>query len=183
VTNDADRSRLLQIARDAITAHLTGTRPPAAETGAMAARCGGAFVTIHKSGELRGCIGHIEPDDPITKVIAQCAVAAATTDRRFPAIAPEEVPDIEIELSLLETFEVISDPGDIEIGRDGLLVERGRQRGLLLPQVAPEWKWDAETFLCQTCRKAGLPPDAWKQGATVRKFRAEVFAEKIERNT
>ena len=183
MTGDADRSRLLQIARDAIAAHLTRVPPPAAEPGALALRRGGAFVTIHKAGELRGCIGHIEPTDLITKVVAQCAVSAATTDPRFPAITPAELPDIEIEISLLDAFDVVSGPSDIEIGRDGLLVELGRQRGLLLPQVAPEWKWNAETFLGQTCRKAGLPPDAWKHGATVRKFQAEVFAENPRRKT
>jgi len=177
VTDEADRARLLQIARAAITAHVMGGAAPGPGEPSLASRRGAAFVSIHKAGELRGCIGHLEADDFLTAVVAQCAVSAGTSDPRFPAIARDELPQIEIELSLLGQFERIERPDEIEIGRHGLLVERGRQRGLLLPQVAVEWQWDAATFLSQTCRKAGLPADAWQNGATVWRFEAEVFSE------
>ena len=177
MTDQTDRSRLLQLARHAITAHATGAPPPAFDGAWLASRRGGAFVTLHKAGELRGCIGHLEADDLLTKVVARCAVAASSADPRFPAIGRAELSLIEIEISLLGLFERIVGPADVEIGRHGLLVELGRQRGLLLPQVAVEWKWDAATFLNQTCSKAGLPADGWRNGATTWRFEAEVFSE------
>jgi AmmeMemoRadiSam system protein A len=141
------------------------------------AQLGGAFVTLHSDGDLRGCIGHIERTLPLGKVVPQCAVAACSTDPRFPPVTALELARIDIEISLLGPLEPISGPGDIEIDRHGLMIEQGWQRGLLLPQVATEWKWDASTFLAQTCHKAGLPRDAWKQGATLYRFEAEVFGE------
>ena len=177
MTNDADRLRLLQIARHAMTAHATGTPTPAVDAAWLPSRRGGAFVTLHKSGELRGCIGHLEANDLLTKVVARCAVAASSADPRFPAIGHTELSLIEIEISLLGAFEQIDGPAEVEIGRHGLLVEHGRRRGLLLPQVAVEWKWDAATFLNQTCHKAGLPPEGWRNGAIAWRFEAEVFSE------
>jgi AmmeMemoRadiSam system protein A len=138
---------------------------------------GAAFVTIHKRGELRGCIGHVEANEPLGRVIARCAVAACSLDPRFPALTADELPDIDVELSLLTPLEPIAGPNEIEIGRHGLVVEKGSRRGLLLPQVAVEWKWDAPTFLAHTCHKAGLPRDAWKEGAKMWRFEAEVFGE------
>lgn len=178
MTNEADRLRLLQIARHAITAHATGTAPPDVDAASLAARRGGAFVSLHKAGELRGCIGHLEENELLTKVVARCAVAASTADPRFPAVAHEELALIAIEISLLGLFEPITGPAEIEVGRHGVLVEHGRQRGLLLPQVAVEWKWDAATFLKQTCRKAGLPAEGWRSGVTAWRFEAEVFSER-----
>jgi AmmeMemoRadiSam system protein A len=178
MTPDPDRALLLRIARDAITAHLTG-RPPSTAgcPGAVADRHAGVFVTLHQSGALRGCIGHIEADEPLPRIVARCAIAACSADPRFPAVTPAELPGIQIELSLLGPMEPAIGPGDIEVGRHGLMVEMGRQRGLLLPQVATEWRWDAAAFLTQTCRKAGLPPDSWRHGATVWRFEAEVFGD------
>lgn len=177
MTNDADRLRLLQLARHAITAHATGAPPPAVEPAWLPSRRGGAFVTLHKEGELRGCIGHLEANDLLTRVVARCAVAASSDDPRFPAIGHAELSLIDIEISLLGVFERIAGPADVEIGRHGLLVEHGRQRGVLLPQVAVEWKWDAAMFLNQTCRKAGLPTEGWRNGAIAWRFEAEVFSE------
>jgi uncharacterized protein len=177
VTNPADRLRLLQIARHAITAHATGAAAPEHAVESLASRRGGAFVTLHKEGELRGCIGHLGADDLLTKVVARCAVAASSADPRFPKIAHAELSLIEIEISVLGVFERIDGPAEVEVGRHGVLVEHGRQRGLLLPQVAVEWKWDAATLLDQTCRKAGLPPQGWRKGATAWRFEAEVFSE------
>ena len=177
MTSESDRQLLLRIARAAIAAHITGAATPPCDEGSLVARRGGAFVTIHSHGELRGCIGHIEADERLVDVVARSAAAACSTDPRFAAVTASELPYLAIELSLLGPLELIQSPGDIEIGRHGLIVEMGGHRGLLLPQVASEWKWDVEMFLAQTCHKAGLPRDAWKQDATLWRFEAEVFGE------
>ena len=175
--DEPGRTTLLAIARAAITAYVNGgPRRPPQVTGEVE-RPGGAFVTIHNHGELRGCIGHIEADRPLAQVVADCAVAACSTDPRFPAVTAAELPQLEIEVSVLGPLEPIDDPTEISVGRHGLVVEMGWQRGLLLPQVATEWHWDRMTFLEQTCHKAGLPRDAWKNGAKVWRFEAQVFAE------
>ena len=134
-------------------------------------------MTLHKRGELRGCIGHIEPTEPLGRVVPRCAVAACSSDSRFPPVAAGELDVIDIEISLLGPLEAIAGPQEISVGRHGLVVERGWRRGLLLPQVAAEWGWDAETFLSHTCLKAGLAHDAWRKGAQVWRFEAEVFSE------
>ena len=177
MTSEADRALLLQLARDAITAHVTGTRARAPELSGVLAQPGGAFVSIHKDDQLRGCIGHVEPDEPLGIVIPRCAVAACSTDPRFPPVTPGELPRLDVELSLLGSLEPVSAADEIEVGRHGLVVEQGWRRGLLLPQVATEWNWDRDTFLAYTCRKAGLPHDAWKKGAKLWRFEAEVFGE------
>lgn len=185
MTPEADRQLLLRMARRAIEAYVT--RSPIEVEASVAAdvlaRRGGVFVTIHCHGVLRGCIGHLGADDPLGEVIPRCAVAACSSDPRFPGVRPTELADLDLELSLLGDFERASGPGDIEVGRHGVMVEQGRQRGLLLPQVAVEWGWDAETFLAHTCHKAGLPRDAWQRGATLWRYEAEVFSDgpKVER--
>lgn len=177
MTTDADRQLLLGIARDAISAHLHGAACPPVPAQGGAAEPGGAFVTLRNKGALRGCIGHVERDEPIGGVVARCAVAAATADPRFSPLTAAELAAITIELSLLGPLERVADVGEIEVGRHGLVVEMGSRRGLLLPQVATEWRWDREVFLEQTCHKAGLPREAWKGGAKIWRFEAEVFAE------
>ena len=177
MTNEHDRALLLTIARQAIAAHVGAGATPAAAMAGTLAQLGGAFVTLHSRGELRGCIGHIEATEPIGLVVPRCAAAASSTDPRFPPVTAAELPRIDIEISLLGPLEPIGGPADIEIGRHGLVVEKGGSRGLLLPQVATEWRWDAEAFLSQTCHKAGLPKDAWKHGPKMWRFEAEVFAE------
>jgi AmmeMemoRadiSam system protein A len=188
MTSGRERVLLLQLARDAIAAHVTGGRgnPQSAvgspqstvvERTALDEPRGGVFVSIHHRGELRGCIGHMEADDSLPRIVARCAVAACSADPRFPAVTAVELSQIQIELSLLGPLEHAVGPADIEVGRHGLMVEMGRERGLLLPQVATEWQWDARTFLSQTCRKAGLPADSWQHGAKVWKFEAEVFSD------
>jgi AmmeMemoRadiSam system protein A len=111
--------------------------------------------------------------------VARCARDSATEDPRFPPLTPTELPDVSLEISVLGPIEAIdpADPDAVTIGRHGLIVEQGRRRGLLLPQVAAEWGWTREQFLRQTCHKAGLPPDAWQHGASVYRFDAEVFGE------
>ena len=165
------------MARDAICAHVKGVAAldlPASES---LARRGGAFVSIHYRGELRGCIGHLEADQSLKRVVLDCAVAACSADPRFAPVGARELAGLEIEVSLLGPLEPVASLEDIEVGRHGLLVELDTQRGLLLPQVATEWGWDAETFLAHTCHKAGLARDAWKKGARIWRFQAEVFSE------
>jgi AmmeMemoRadiSam system protein A len=176
MTSPSDRRRLLEIARAAIGAHLgiQATEP----IDALGDRCGGgAFVSLHGRQGLRGCIGHIESDEPVSRLVARCAVAAATRDPRFPAVTRPELPFLHIEVSILGPLEPVRVLGDVAVGRHGVVVEKGVYRGLLLPQVAVEWDWDAETFVSQACLKAGLAADAWKLEATLWRFEAEVFAE------
>jgi len=177
VTSDSDRRLLLQLARDVIAAHVEAKSHAVVDVCGVLARPGGAFVSVHHRGELRGCIGHIEANEPLGVVVPRCAVAACSTDPRFPAVTAAELPELDIELSLLGPLEPITGAAEVEIGRHGLMVGLGWSRGLLLPQVAAEWAWDAETFLAHTCHKAGLPRDAWKKGARIWRFEAEVFSE------
>ncbi|MFP4081332.1 MAG: AmmeMemoRadiSam system protein B [Candidatus Aminicenantes bacterium] len=135
----------------------------------------GAFVTIKKRGRLRGCIGFIEPERPLYQTIIQAAVYAACKDQRFPPLSPQELKDLEVEISVLSPLKKIHNPGFIQVGKHGLLISRGKKSGLLLPQVPVENNWSRETFLQQACLKAGLPPNAWKQGADLYVFEATVF--------
>jgi AmmeMemoRadiSam system protein A len=177
MTSDHDRQLLLKLAREALAAHVGVA--PAHVPGATAVlqQSRGAFVTLHNHGELRGCIGHVEANEPLGTVVTRCAIAAGTTDPRFPPITPTELDQLDIEISLIGTLEPIAGPDEIEIGRHGLVIELGWQRGLLLPQVATEWGWNAEAFLAHTCHKAGLARDAWQNGAKIWRFEAEVFGE------
>ena len=179
MTSPTERELLLCLAREAIAAHVGQSRQSAMRNpqSAILARHAGAFVTLHKRGELRGCIGHIEPTEPLGVVVPRCAVAACSSDPRFPPVTAAELTEIELEISLLGLLEPIDGPEGVEIGRHGLVVERGWQRGLLLPQVARDWRWDAAAFLEHTCHKAGLPRDAWRHGARLWRFEADVFAE------
>jgi AmmeMemoRadiSam system protein A len=173
-----ERAALLATARGSIVRSLSGGNAVPFDVCQAGDRRAGAFVTLHTHGELRGCIGHIEADRPLADVVASCAVSAASSDPRFAPLTTSELSALDIEISVLSPLEVVQAMNEIEIGRHGLLVESGWRRGLLLPQVAPEWGWDAPTLVAQTCRKAGLPPDAWPGGgATLYRFEAEVFGE------
>jgi len=136
----------------------------------------GAFVTLHENRELRGCIGMVIARGPLDETVREMARAAAMEDPRFPAVTEAELKSLQLEISVLSPMFEIA-PEDVVVGRHGLMVSCGGRRGLLLPQVAPEWGWDRETFLAQTCRKAGLSPEQWKHGATLEAFTAEVFGE------
>jgi AmmeMemoRadiSam system protein A len=177
---EEERMALLGIARRAVEGYVRGKKVPA-EAGAPGklSAPGAAFVTLTKRGRLRGCIGYTEAVAPLCKVVQECAVAAATEDPRFPPVSPAELPSIRLEISVLTPLFPIR-PEDVEVGRHGLMVTQGRMRGLLLPQVPVEWGWDREMFLEQACVKAGLPPSAWRHGATVQGFTAEVFGEGVE---
>ena len=175
--DESQRKGLLGIARRALEGYVEAGKIPSGEEpqGKLAAP-GAAFVTLTKKGRLRGCIGYTEAVAPLFKVVQECAVAAATEDPRFPPVSPKELPSLRIEISVLTPLFPIL-PDEVEVGRHGLMVAQGRMRGLLLPQVPVEWGWDRETFLDQACVKAGLPPSAWRHGATLRAFTAEVFGE------
>lgn len=185
----AARRALLARARDAVVRVVTSGRievggapdasdtPDAPEDGDLA-RPGAAFVTLHVGGELRGCIGTSASRRPLWEVVDDMATAAATRDPRFPPITARDLDDLSVEISVLSPERVIHDASEIEIGRHGLEVRRRMARGLLLPQVATEHRFDRERFLAETCRKAGLPPDAWRDPATeVWLFEADVFSE------
>ena len=182
----ASRQSLLQRARSAI-AHAIGAEGERVTRGGdlISDRHSllpedlraGAFVTLRLKGHLRGCIGYPEPERPLLEVIERCAVSAAISDPRFPALTVAEWSEVDVELSVLGPIEPVADIAEVVIGRHGLIVEFGRRRGLLLPQVAIEWKWGCAEFASQTCIKAGLPGDAWQKGARLFKFEAEVFGE------
>jgi len=177
----ADRRRLLQEARRAVSDALAGrSAVPAEPEGVLGLRAG-VFVSIHSHGELRGCIGHLDGDQPLAAVVARSAVAAATEDPRFAPVTSAELNACEIEISVLGPIEAVEDVDDIVVGRHGLIVEQSWHRGLLLPQVAREQRWDRDTFLARTCAKAGLPGDAWKRGAKILRFEAEVFSDADDR--
>jgi uncharacterized protein (TIGR00296 family) len=146
----------------------------------------GVFVTIrrHPTNALRGCIGFPSPVYPLRVAIPRAAWAAAVDDPRFPPVAAEEMAGVTLEVSILTVPTVVASepraglPGQVVVGRDGLIVDRSGASGLLLPQVAVEYGWGPEEFLAQTCEKAGLPPDAWRRaGTTIRRFSAELFEE------
>jgi AmmeMemoRadiSam system protein A len=177
--NAETRRELLRIAREAIAAAVEGRTYRVEKAPAEADQLAGAFVTIHHNRELRGCIGQIDAREPLASTVAHCAVSAATHDPRFPSLTARELDaGTEIEISVLTPMQPVGAPEEIEVGRDGLLIQQGYRSGLLLPQVATEWGWDRDTFLAQTCRKAGLPLDAWKHGAEIFKFQAEIFGER-----
>jgi AmmeMemoRadiSam system protein A len=139
----------------------------------------GAFVTLHKAEQLRGCIGYVEGIKPLWQAVRDLAVEASAHDPRFPPVRPREVEEIDVEISVLSPLEQVRGPNDVEIGTHGLLLRSRGRSGLLLPQVATEHAWDAPKFLEQTCWKAGLPLDEWQSPhAELYRFGAEVFGEK-----
>jgi len=177
--SDAEKKELLKIARTTIVEYVKNRKIPKFEVKSEGLlRPCGAFVTIKRYGQLRGCIGRFSPvTEPLYKVVEQMAIAAATQDPRFPPMTPSELSGMSIEISVLSDLSKIDDPEKIQVGVHGLEIEKGPFRGVLLPQVATEYGWDRIKFLQETCRKAGLPPDAWQKGATIYVFTAQVFSE------
>ena len=178
----ADHAALLALARGAIEAALAGHSPPELPDIPGAALRRGAFVTLEESEghDLRGCIGHVTADRPLGEVIRQVAVSAARSDPRFPPVQLDELPALRIEISVLDDPVRVepADPSRLVIGRDGLLVRRGRAQSVLLPQVATEHGLGPEAFLNAVCHKAGLAPGSWREPATqVFTFKADVFVE------
>lgn len=173
----AEKETLHEIARQSILAGLRGeAAPPLPPLTGVLQEPRGAFVTLHKKGVLRGCIGYIEAIKPLAVTVQEMAYAAAFNDPRFPPLKPAELQDIDIEISVLSPLRRIHNIEEIQVGRHGLYICRGPSRGLLLPQVATEYRWDRTTFLQQTCRKANLPPMAWQDPQTeIYVFSAEIF--------
>jgi AmmeMemoRadiSam system protein A len=178
--NDIDEVQgriLIATAREAIASRLEGRPPAYPEPGAaLGAASDGLFVSLHRNGRLRGCIGNLRSARPLVETAKSMAEAAAFEDPRFVALTAAELADLEVEITVLGTFFPITGPGDFEIGRHGLyIVARGRS-GILLPQVAVEYSWGQETFLAQVCRKAGFDTGAWKSpGAQLYAFEGSVF--------
>ena len=177
-----DKLFLLRLARQTLEVRLENRRavPPAADAAKISDALrehAGVFVSLHKCGELRGCVGLVEPRLPLFRAVMETSLGAATADPRFAPVGLGELLEIEVEISVLSPPRLIT-VGEIQIGMHGLMVTQGRLRGLLLPQVAVERHWDPERFLEETCRKAGLVCDAWRSGARVEAFEANVFGEK-----
>jgi len=178
--SDAARADLLGLARGTLEAHFRGQPPPrlASDRAETFGEPRGLFVTLHRDGALRGCIGTLSPTGDLTRLVSEFALRAALEDPRFPPLEERELAGCRIEISVLTAPRPIEGPSDVEIGRDGLIFELGGRRGLLLPQVATEWGFDAERFVAEVARKAGLSPGAWRQpDARLWAFQAEVFGE------
>lgn len=177
---EPEKQTLLHIARTTIEKVVKGEDVPDFEVSSPALlQDRGAFVTITEHGQLRGCIGYIIGVKPLYQTVREVAESAALRDPRFPPVEPQELPDLELEISALSVPRRISDVNEIQVGVHGIIMRKGFHQGLLLPQVATEYGWDRQTFLEHTCRKAGLPPNAWKdKDAEIEIFSAEVFGEK-----
>ncbi|HOZ01454.1 MAG TPA: AmmeMemoRadiSam system protein A [Candidatus Syntrophosphaera sp.] len=171
------KQELLQLARQSIAGHWTRHKPQRPEEPEFLKKRG-VFVSLHSQGELRGCIGYIQPYKNIADSVIEMAQAAAFQDPRFTALSEKELDDVDIEISVLSEMTPVLNTSEIKIGRDGLYIKHPRGSGLLLPQVPTEWNWDLKTFLKQICRKAGLHDEAWKdEGAQLYRFEAEVFGD------
>jgi hypothetical protein len=186
---EEEKTKLLRIARKSVKEAASGSKRGmggAADAESAETRVteeslkveAGAFVSLHKGGKLRGCIGRFEAEGPLFRTVENMAKAASVNDFRFNKVTPEEVEDIDIEISVLSPLKRIGDVSEIEVGRHGLYIIRGSYRGTLLPQVASERGWDRETFLEQTCLKAGIGKNEWKNEATeIYTYEALVFGE------
>jgi AmmeMemoRadiSam system protein A len=175
-----EKDLLLKLARNTIDRRFDKTKPktPVEMTPNLTASSG-AFVTLHKRGALRGCIGRFTSDTDLTDTVAEMAQSAAFEDPRFPPLRPDELDDVDFEISVLTPMKKITDVNEIEVGRHGIYIIQGPMRGVLLPQVATEQGWDRKTFLDHTCLKAGLTPNCWQSEKTdIYIFSAEIFSEK-----
>lgn len=176
--NSSDKKLLLQLAREAVTSTvLDGKLNMQTVTDERLLALQGCFVTIKKQGTLRGCIGNFTSDKPLYQLVQEMAASAATRDPRFYPMKEDDLAEFELEISVLSPLSKISSPDEVEVGKHGLYLEKNFSRGVLLPQVATEHKWDRETFLTQTALKAGLKKDDWKEGADLYVFSAEIFSE------
>ncbi len=172
-----EKEELKSIAKLAVEKHVRGEEYTVSSERSVALNEErGAFVTLKVRGRLRGCIGVFDPEKPLFEVVREMAVAACSTDSRFNPVTEDELKEIEVEISALTPMKRVTDLEDIEVGRHGLYVVKGLLRGVLLPQVATEHGFDRDTFLDETCIKAGLYEGAWREGETeVYTFEAEVF--------
>ena len=173
-----ERGALLGIARAAIRHHLGLGPPPTLPVEGPLAAPRGAFVSVRRAGELRGCIGRFDPAGSLAATVAAMAVAASSEDPRFPPVTAGELDDLDLHVSALGPRTPLPDPAALRVGLHGLVVRQGWHRGVLLPAVAVERGWDAPTFLKHACLKAGLRADAWRDPATaLETFEAEEFGE------
>jgi AmmeMemoRadiSam system protein A len=173
-----EKAELLRIAKDTVEGFVrTGRAPEIKVDGPGLSVSRGAFVTLKEDGQLRGCIGSFFSEGPLYQTVRSMAVEAASRDYRFQPVRKDELPKIKLEISVLSPLRRAASVEDIQVGRHGIYIVKGGSSGVLLPQVAVEYGWDRDTFLMETCRKAGLPPDAWKQGADIYVFTADVFGE------
>jgi len=186
-----EKKELLELARRTIRNYLaggerecppaprpTGGQRPEGPPSPVFAEKRGVFVTLHRDGELRGCIGYPLPMKPLWEAVAEMAVAAAVEDPRFPAVTADELGKLDIEISVLTVPQKVEGPDRVRVGVDGIIISKGFQRGLLLPQVPGEQGWDLEQYISYGCRKAGLPADEWKRGVQIEVFQAVVFGER-----
>lgn len=180
---EEEGKKALHLAREAIETFLkTGKKIRPDLTGSFGDKRG-VFVSIHKHGDLRGCIGHPYPNLPLGEAIVDSAISAATCDPRFNSVEVEELGELELEVTVLTPMELVKAkpkdlPKEIVVGKHGLLVKKGMRSGLLLPQVPVEQDWDVEEFLGHTCLKANLPPDAWWDKDTLMyRFEGQIFSE------
>ncbi len=180
--DQATRDTLLELARAAVDAHVRCGPPPPVPAD-LAADVYGAFVTLHRGEELRGCLGTLEGRTRLGDAVARLAACVCHEDPRFQPVTLGELGELGIEVSVLTLPELVTDVASIELGRHGLVIEQGSRKGLLLPQVAPEHGWDRETFLAHACLKAGLSGDAWRTGAQIYRFEAEVFGGPFDTRT
>jgi len=179
-----EKEFLRELARLTVDAAARGR--PGPDPGAMAAVAGtplagalaeprGAFVTLRRRGELRGCIGAVRSDRPLARTVVECGRSAALRDPRFPPVTPDELPLLTLEVSVLTPPREVAGPEEIEIGRHGIILDCEGRQAVFLPQVPGEQGWDREATLDHLSRKAGLGPDGWRRGARFRVFEAEVF--------
>jgi AmmeMemoRadiSam system protein B/AmmeMemoRadiSam system protein A len=177
---EPEQKSLLGIARGTLESYIRiGKVPEAKPLTPRLSEKRGAFVTLHEHGDLRGCIGYVEAVKPLYQAVSDMAVAASTEDPRFPPVGPEELDEIEIEITVLSPLQPLSSPDSVVVGKHGLVIRKGYRSGLLLPQVPVEQCWDREQFLANTCLKAGLPPSAYKdKDARLFCFTGQVFGEK-----
>lgn len=176
----SEKKFLLKLARQNIESYLNKNKPADVNQSLVPGKCKkamGVFVTLKKKGKLRGCIGYILPIKPLYLAVMENSYNAAFSDPRFSELTRDELKDISIEISVLTEPVAIKTTDEIVVGRDGLIIEQYERKGILLPQVPVEWGWNRDEFLVQICRKAGLPDDAWKNGAKIYTFQAIVFGE------
>ena len=169
---------LLKIARETIASYVSSGSMPVVATASRGLNLeSGCFVTIKQHGQLRGCIGNFVSDQPLYRLVQEMAVSAATRDPRFYPMKPHDLDAFELEISVLSPLELITSVDEIKVGIHGIYLMKNSSRGVLLPQVATEYRWDRDTFLRHTCLKAGLPENAWQKDCQIYIFSALVFGE------
>lgn len=177
--NRQEQKELLSLARSTIKKYLASTSrdyPPNTNPAFNEKR--GVFVTLHRNGELRGCIGYPLPHKLLWEAVVDNAIAASTEDPRFPSVTASELPELDIEISVLTVPQKVANHEQVKVGRDGIIISKGFRRGLLLPQVPVEQGWDLEQYISYGCLKAGLARDEWKKNVQIETFQALVFGEK-----